>query len=373
MVEAAPPDRRARRIVLLYAGRGTGFDGIRDYSNRLEAELRRGGTEAHLLPGTAGFGRPGPLFRPELKHADAVVIQYNPFSYARWGFAPWLPLAARRLRAGRGGPAIALMIHEPYVPISGFRQTLIGAWQRVQLRALRVYSDVVLSSIEQWSRPGCRVRIGPDVVHLPVASNLPDCRPCRQAERARLGAGSDTIVLAAFGGSHPSRLMDRVVDAANAVATTKQCVILLNLGGEAPALENVDRRVRVVVPGSLDDDTVARHLSATDVFVAPFGDGVSTRRTSVMAALQHELAVVATDGPLTDSVLRNAGDAIRLVPVADREGFSLAVSHLANCEDDRLSLAHAGRVLYEQSFDWPVLVGNLLDALDLAGRSNGRS
>src|SRR4029453_3959065 len=64
-------------------------------------------------------------FASGLKGYDAVVVQYNPFMYGRWGFAPWLPLGLWRLRGRKAVGRIALMVHEPYVPMVNWRWTLM--------------------------------------------------------------------------------------------------------------------------------------------------------------------------------------------------------------------------------------------------------
>ena len=80
--------------------------------------------------------RPRNIDHAELGHADAVLVQYNPFSYGRWGFAPWLVALTWALRLRRREPRIALMVHEPYVPMITWRSTVMGLWQRAQLRLL---------------------------------------------------------------------------------------------------------------------------------------------------------------------------------------------------------------------------------------------
>jgi glycosyltransferase involved in cell wall biosynthesis len=82
---------------------------------------------------------------------------------------------------------------------------------------------------------------------------------------------------------------------------------------------------------------------------------VSSRRTALMAALQHSLPVVGTDGASTDPLLRRANDAMRLVPVGDSESFAWAVSRLALDPGLRAAMGKAARRLYEECFSWPVL------------------
>jgi glycosyltransferase involved in cell wall biosynthesis len=298
---------------------------------------------------------------------DVLVVQYNPFIYGQWGFAPWFAAELLRVRGRRPPVRVALMVHEPYVPMTGWKWTLMGLWQRVQLHALRSVSDVVFTSIEAWTDLLRRAWPRRPTYHLPVASNLPDRRNACAETRSRLGVAEDEVVLGALGTGHPSRLLDYIVSAVNAVARTQGRAVLLHLGAGSPRLPGLDQRVELHRPGELPEDVIAAYLAAADLFLAPFIDGVSTRRTSVMSALQHGLAVLGTDGQLTDTLLRDSA-ALRLTPEGRPDLFAEAALKLASHEDERRELGAAGRALYESRFDWPVLAGRSLDLVEESAR-----
>ena len=301
---------------------------------------------------------------------SVLVLQYQPFLYGRWGFSPWLPASLLRSRRRRPRPTIALIVHERPVQPVNVRWALMGLWQRFELRWLQLHADVVFITIEAWRESLAR-RFAGSALHLPVGSNLPDRRADREAERERIGVGRDTVVLTLFGTAQPVRRLDIAVSAANAVATSGRDVLLLNLGAGAPALSGVDSRIDVRTSGELPADALARQLAATDVFLAPFIDGVSTRRTTVMAALQHGLAVVGTDAFLTDSLLREATDAIRLLPLDRPELFVEEVVKLSKSSETRIALGREAAALYSTEFGWPVTARRLIRALDLeSGHGN---
>jgi glycosyltransferase involved in cell wall biosynthesis len=350
---AQAPDVRTTRRIALVCNQSPGVvDGIRDYTIQLADALRHfDGVSAAVL------GRDA--FDAALAGYDAVVIQYNPFMYGRWGFAPWLPAALWRARRERGAPEIALMVHEPYVPMLNWRWTLMGLWQRSQLLALHALADVVFASIDSWAAMLGRLHPRKPAHHLPVGSNLPDMRIRRAEVRASLGATDETVVVSAFGTAHPARQLDHVVEAANAVAGSGVPTIVQNLGAGAPALHGIERGVRVSQPGYQSSAALAERLAATDLFLAPFVDGVSTRRTTVMAALQHGLPIVGTDGDLTDRLFRSSTRAVQLVPVARRDLFAETVLRLALRREERDTLGQAARELYADHFDWPVIAARL--------------
>ncbi len=373
-IDEATPLRLA---ILCHESRGR-VDAIRTYSTLLAETLTQAGAPAGVLLRTEG-GRwvnaatqdasrsSAPRDLDEaLLSCDAVILQYNPFLYGRWGFAPWLPLSLRRLGRQTGRPpTIALMVHEPYVPMVSWRWALMGLWQRAQLTALRAEADVVFVSIEAWASALGRQLPRRRTTHLPVPSNLPDRRAARAEGRERLGVDEKTLVLTAFGTGHPARLMPFVVQAANAAAGARGRLVLLNLGAGALALHGLDPAIELREPGAESEEALARQLAASDIFLIPLVDGVSTRRCSLMAAMQHGLAVVATGGPATDRVLRDAQSALRLVPAERPDLFSAAAVDLAERADERRRLGEQARNLYAEQFDWPVLAARILRELGI--------
>jgi glycosyltransferase involved in cell wall biosynthesis len=358
------PDSSAPRLTVLAAAPSDKADGIHDYTRRLIATLN-GRTDVAVScenPRETSVDR---LSSPDSASRDrrpTILLQYNPFNFGRWGFAPWLPAKLWRLRRSKPRPRIALMVHEMYYPITDWRSALMGGWQRVQFLAVRVLSDVVFTSVSPWAKALESHRPRRPVHHLPVGSNLPDMRHARADERERLGIGEDAIVLAAFGTGHPSRLLDYVAHAADSVASQGHETVLLNLGFNTPEV-SVSPEVRVLAPGHLEEEAISRHLAAVDIYLAPFTDGVSTRRTTLMAALQHGLPIVGTDGHNTDEMLRGPTSAMRLTPVGDDEAFSRSVCQLADDAAARAELGERARLLYEGEFDWSVVADRLLAQL----------
>ena len=340
-------------IALVYRDRGHGIDGIRDYSRELNDALADNEADASLL-----LVR-GKRLPSKLAQSDAVVLQYNPFAYGRWGYAPWLARGLRKLKRAPQRPIIAIMVHEPFMPFSGVRAGLMGMWQRLQLRSIRRASDVTFVSIEAWADKISHRRPKQPTYHVPVGSALPDMRHEGVATRAELGIDERTIVLTTFATGHPSHMSGHVCAAAIALREAGHPVAVLNLGAGARRLKGLPKAIRVETPGPLELTTLARMLAASDVFVSPFVDGVSCRRTTFMAGLQHALPVVATDGPLTDDLLRRHPEACRLIPVGDRKRFAATVVELAEDPARRERLAQGARLLFERHFAWPVIAGQI--------------
>jgi glycosyltransferase involved in cell wall biosynthesis len=285
-----------------------------------------------------------------------VVLQYSPFSFGRGGISPALVRDLGRLKVD--GLTLTVVVHEPFVPMSDGRTTVMGLGQRAQLRSVIALADRVLVSTAAWiphlGAQGRRKLAG----ELPSGSTLPDGRATRERTRRHLGCGPVTFTIAVYGTDHPSRLPGHVVSAVNDLVDMGHDIALLNLGRNAPPLPELRGNVRELRPGPLPGEHVAELLAAADVLLAPFVDGVTTRRTTVAAALQQAVPVIGLDGPLTDETTRRAKPAVELLPRGTPEGFAEGVSRILAMGDLRERSA-AARRWYEEELDWPVLAARL--------------
>jgi glycosyltransferase involved in cell wall biosynthesis len=352
------------KIFLAYPRGARRVDGIRDYATRVVEQLRAEGSEAVLLRPHRGRWL-GPSLIRALPRRDpaAMVVQYNPFSWGRWGVAPDLMLALAMLRLRRTNVRIVLAIHEGYMPIRNLRWLLMGAWQRAQVRVLlglahgavatAGYLDTELS--RGWPRRA--------ISHVPVGSNLPDERESRAVARATAGY-EGRLVIATFSSGHVSHLHTHVAGAAAAVArSSPQPVILLLLGSNNVLSFDVPAVERIVVPGYLDERELARALSTADLFLGPFADGATTHRTTLMAALQHGVAVVTTASDRTEAMLMD-GDALAFAAADDPDGFAAEAVRVGVDPTVRKQHALAGRSLYDRHFSWPVVCAGLRAAIN---------
>jgi glycosyltransferase involved in cell wall biosynthesis len=148
--------------------------------------------------------------------------------------------------------------------------------------------------------------------------------------------------------------------------------VVLYTGASAEDLEAVrtSARCRVIGGVGLEPAEVSARLQAADVYVVPIDEGVSTRRSALMAGLSHGLPVVATWGSATDRILREAdGRALRLVAVQNVDAFASAVADIAADHAQAASMAAEGKRLYQRNFDWPHIAGRLMDGLGERGTS----
>lgn len=337
----------------------SGEDSIDEYSRRLVRAMCAAGNPARYVAEGLSSAR--------LRGTDPawVLLQYMPFSYGRWGIAPGLVRDAVALRR-RAGTPFALTVHEAWVGMSDWRSTLMGAYQRVQLRSLLRTANAVIVT-----RVALAGVLGRGTVHVPVGSNITPVATTAQPERERLGI-TDELVVALFGTGHPSRALDHAKAAIDALAVERGSggMRVLNLGVGAPKLD-VAPGIDVRTPGRLSAEEVSRQLWASDLLLLPLTDGVSTGRTTLMAALAHGLPVLGLRGASTDLVLIDHPEALALTPVGDHRAFARAAVELTGDLGRLRATGEAGRRLYTSRFDWPVIARRVMSALTRDGKGGG--
>lgn len=326
------------------------MDAIDEHSLRLVHALVESGHPARYVAGDLSAVRRAGT-RPTW-----ILLQYMPFSYGRWGVAPVLVRDAIAVKRTTGA-MLGVMIHEAWVPMNDWRTRLIGAYQRVQLRSLLLVADAIIVTTESLGR-----NFGGRAVHLAVGSNITPNAMTRVTARSKLGIG-DELVVALFGTGSPHRALEHAEEAITALAAERGAgtVRVLNLGAGAARLR-VPCEVRVNAPGALPAEDVSLHLRASDLLLMTFADGVSTRRTTLMAGLAHGLPVIGLHGISTDEVLLMHPEALMLTPVGDCGAFVQAVLDIT-ANPERLEVAgRAARQLYANQFDWPVAAHRLMKA-----------
>ncbi len=285
---------------------------------------------------------------------DAVVLlQYVPQGFGLRGLnAPFLAWLARRRTH------LWIMFHEVVFPWARgpLKHRVLAAGQRLMLgiACARVERALVSTPgwqpyLERWGRLRTKAEWSP------VPSNIaPRFEAGRDASRARFRIAPETTLLLHFGTYSPVVVEPLRRALPGLLAAHPQCELLLvGRGGEefrSRALhENPSLADRLHATGALAPEDVARALGAADLGIYPFPDGVSGRRTSLMAALSLGLPVLTTRGALTEPVWQ-ASRAVALVPAGEPSALSAAVGELMGDRAMLAELGRRGRELYERHF-----------------------
>jgi glycosyltransferase involved in cell wall biosynthesis len=252
------------------------------------------------------------------------------------------------------------MFHEVGFPFDAAQPPLRNALavaNRMMARLVVRSAERVFISIPAWHpmlQPFIADKPAMALSWLPVPSGIDVAGDIRrvQAVRAEIGGG-DPIV--GHFGTHTPSIRTRLAAAIARLGATTRCRVLLIGPRGAQCREELIARepalaARVFATGPLPAAEVSAHIAACDVMLQPYPDGISTRRTSAMAALVHGVAVVTTLGWLTEPLWR-ATEAVVLAPNDDAAALADAVRALLASEATRTQVADAGRRLYDARFD----------------------
>ena len=370
------------KIHIIAAALPPQLDGIGDYTAHLAAELAQSvDVKVLTVQGHSHAPIPGVTIEPAfdventksvweiVRRIDAdppdwALLQYQPFSYGRWGLNLHLPRVMQQIRRQNPKTRFALMVHEAFVPVDCWQNAVMTTWQRWQLWMLGRTADVVFFSIDAWAEKFAPWFPGTPVLPLPVGSNIPLIPITRTEARARLGIADATLVLGLFGTAHNSRLLGPIRRAAEAVRDAGRDVQVLYLGPQVQAIHEALGDVPIIADGALPPDEVSRRFAAMDVYFAAYTDGISTRRGALMAGLQHGAAIVGTRGALTDGIL-NAWDgrAFLLADVTAPGELDAQALRLIHDAALRQRLGEEARQLYQTQFAWDKIAARLLQAL----------
>lgn len=361
--------------------------GVSDYCSLVAEALARSGARVHVwtrgrdgvateadgvvVHRTGGTFAAADLARidAELEAADGhrrLLVQYVPHAFGHRGMN--LPFARWVARRGRRGDVVWTMFHEVrYVFFlrDSPRRWIVAAVTRAMARAVARASSRIYVTIPDWGRMVRALGASAPITWLPVPSTIPvvDDAAGVAAIRSAL-APSVTSVVGSFGTYSPwirsqlgailPPLLEGHPDRAAAILGREGDAFASELLAAHPGLAG-----RVLAPGNLDRGAASLHLQACDLLVQPYPDGVSARRTSLMAAIAHGRAAVTTSGALTEPIWSESG-AAALVPPGDPSAMTREAESLLADPPGRERLEGAARFLYEELFALKRTVGRLI-------------
>lgn len=118
----------------------------------------------------------------------------------------------------------------------------------------------------------------------------------------------------------------------------------------------------IVVSGELSEEDLSKQLKIVDVFIFPQRDGISTRNTTLMAALAHGLPIVSFK-PQAGNFDNFHIPCAKFVDIGNKEGFIEAAVECLKKSGDLSRIASLNSDYYYQHFSWPIIAKRYLEAL----------
>jgi glycosyltransferase involved in cell wall biosynthesis len=354
--------------------------GVSDHSSAMVNVLRSAGHDVFICsrPHDRGFGALDAelvAFGPEL-----VVVAYTPLGYAprTGGIAPAFTRWSVRLRRRLRCQAI-LLAHEASLPVTfhwkkgEFKLAALAATQMAQFAILAASFDIVLFSNAGTQRACARhlSRLADRFRTIRICSNIPyhsSYGPA--AELMATGSFVPARTVLFFGTGHESVLFDYVEEAFVTLLKTEPSVGLVVVGMSAeklrhlrPSFADLDGRVHAL--GYVSAEQVSLWLQVATLVLAPLIEGVSARKGTVMAALQHGRTVVTTRGAHTLEDI--PWQEICLLAPLDPKAFAATAVQAFHDPVLRAAIGRAAREEYEAHASASVTASMILDYSDQLG------
>lgn len=337
-------------------------DGIGDYTVRLIDTLKKSSVlEVEVISSKDIrswniFGVADIACRVKDKDIDVVHIQYPSSKFRRTIALAFLPLFIKLI-----SPKIKVIttLHEFSIsyPINRLRQLVLG-----------LFSDkVVVSDANEFKRlagswPGAFIKN--KLVVIPIGSNI-DVYEADAAKREKFfkehRLEPKAVIVSFFGFIHKNKGLEALLTALAELKRKKIPAFLLLIGELKPA-DPYHRHIRnlidflglegsVYLTGYRPPEEISEFLSLSDICVLPFLDGISLRRTTLITALSHGLAVITTR--VGDYVPNGVIDGrnIILVPPEDKNALVEAIISLGNDNVLRKKMGTAAKQFSER-FLW---------------------
>jgi hypothetical protein len=253
-----------------------------------------------------------------------------------------------------------VMFHEvayPFARRQPLRHNVLATAQRMMAGLAARAAERVFVSTPWWEERLRRLAPVPDpVTWMPVPSTLAvSADPMAvTAVRDEFTQGNNTLVIGHFG-SFGDGLVPRLLASVLPpvlLANAGRVGVLVGRGGEAFAgkliAEYAALAGRLHATGELPAEAAAAHLRACDLLLQPYPDGVSGRRTSLMAGLALGVPAATTHGPATEPVWRDG--CVALAPPDDPAALVAVVERLLADPAARRRLGEKGRAVYQARF-----------------------
>jgi glycosyltransferase involved in cell wall biosynthesis len=283
-----------------------------------------------------------------------LLVPYAPNVFGRRGLnfevCHWLQRRAAR------GDELHLLVHEPFYPWrlldKPTRWVLALAHRRMMRRLLDASARVYVSTMAWEPMLSELAGRSLEVTLVPSSANIPFAVSADlQSVRRRFARGATTTVIGTFGASVPltRRLFQTLVPS----VVSRSCAwIFIGDGSNDLANAVVSRRSDIAsfvhATGTLRAEEVSTCLQACDLTVQPYQDGITTRRTTLMACLAHGLPTITTDGPLSEPIWREE-QPVRLVEYS-AVALERVVRDLIADESARTTLSRRARQVYVERF-----------------------
>jgi glycosyltransferase involved in cell wall biosynthesis len=296
-----------------------------------------------------------------------LFVQWVPHGYGYKSLN--VPFCLWIRRRAQAGDEVHLMVHEPFLSFHRrrARQNVGAVVHRLMLRILLRAARHVWVSTPSFVPDVRRFTPRDDlaVSWLPVPSPVPVVDDARAIAELRTMLADGRPIVGHFGTCHAlvAPILEQVLERLSTARPDLRFVLIGR--GTSAFVERLYAAGRVppdsiVATGEREARDVSLLLQCCDAFVQPYHDGISARRTTMMALLEHGRALVTNAGARTEAYWSES-DAVVIASPADADAMEAAVLDLLDTPERRSALATRAQALYAARFDATRMITALLD------------
>lgn len=304
----------------------------------------------------------------ELRRArpDVIVWQYNPFQIGSHGVFVGCRSLAKKLR--RVAPVV-LIAHELWYPWgrNGVRGFVWAASQRLQFVLMQKHFRAIIVTTQRRRRIVATYfpRLRPRLAYVPIGSNVRRGDAEYDEVRARIGLSSSDFVVGHFGSTGDGRNVESLIAACTSLRAEGLPISLLFVGRTGAQTPSESW---IYASGEVAEDAVSPYLRACDAYAFVEPVGPTSRKGSLLAALDHELPVVAFDGAHTERLFRESGAVLLVQP--NSRSLAAGLKRILQEPETRRQLREGARSLVDTTYDWKKITAEIFTILQASTRQS---
>lgn len=255
----------------------------------------------------------------------------------------------------------SMMIHETYNynisrPISFLR----GEIEKRMILVLAAHSHYIFSSPKTLTIELLRRFKNKKVSHFSICSNITPLQINRNKAKGSLGLDSTNFYIALFGSENAisKNLIVNVEQIITSLGLQIEWILLGGIKGN-----NIKFKSRYYEVDYQPEEIISRWLTASDILLMPHTDGVSFKRGTLMAALEHGLPILGTIGKYTDTELFTM-KGIKLFTINDYKNIAGFLVLLSRDKELWREMGKCNKQYYRDNLDIFISCGKILKVLN---------
>lgn len=255
------------------------------------------------------------------------------------------------------GFEIWVMIHELHPK---FKLKHIRKWLKYKksLKAFIKHADHVLVTNNLWSDRLAKItKSKQKLTFVPVSTTIPVTADPQNSFNLKKSfiERDDQIIIGSFGSFNDPKILFEYDQVMPKILRNNPDVIWLSLGRESEDFCKHFKKVhpevadQIAYTGELNLEALSAHISACDILFQPYPDGVSTKRSSLMAGLAHGKPIVTSYGKNTGEIW-NQEQILLMGDTKHPESMYILLDQLLQDKDLQLRLSQKSSQFYIEHF-----------------------